>query len=73
FLAGFLYHGPNGEQVPLSLDEVIHIRYPNPLDPYRGLGPVQSAMIDLDSARYSAEWNRNFFVNSAEPGGHLET
>jgi len=45
---------------------------PNPLDPYRGMGPVQAAMVDLDSARYSAEWNRNFFVNSAEPGGIIE-
>lgn len=73
FLAGYIYTGPNGERVPLALDEVIHLKYPNPLDPYRGLGPVQSAMVDLDSARYSAEWNRNFFLNSAEPGGHLET
>jgi HK97 family phage portal protein len=73
FLAGYIYHGPNGEQVPLQLDEIIHSKLPNPLDPYRGLGPVQSALVDLDSARYSAEWNRNFFLNSAEPGGHLET
>jgi HK97 family phage portal protein len=36
------------------------------------MGPVQAAMIDLDSARYSAEWNRNFFLNSAEPGGIIQ-
>jgi HK97 family phage portal protein len=72
FLAGYVYTGPDGEQVPLGLDEVIHIKMPNPLDPYRGLGPVQAAMVDLDSARYSAEWNRNFFLNSAEPGGVIE-
>lgn len=73
FLSGYVYHGPNGESVPLQLDEVICSKLPNPLDPYRGLGPVQAAMVDLDSARFSAEWNRNFFYNSAEPGGHLET
>ena len=72
FLAGYMYTGMNGEQVPLGLDEVIPLKMPNPLDPYRGLGPVQAAMIDLDSSRYSAEWNRNFFVNSAEPGGIIE-
>jgi phage portal protein BeeE len=33
---------------------------------------VQTILIDLDSARYSAEWNRNFFINSAEPGGVIE-
>lgn len=71
FLAGYVYSN-NGEQVPLALEDVIPIKMPNPLDPYRGMGPVQSIMVDLDSARYSAEWNRNFFVNSAEPGGIIE-
>lgn len=73
FLLGYLYKAPDGQMIPLELSEVIHIKYPNPLDPYRGLGPVQAAMVDLDSARFAAEWNRNFFYNSAEPGGHLET
>nr|WP_144298771.1 phage portal protein [Streptomyces sp. TLI_235] len=69
YLAGYVYTAPGGEQVPLGLDEVIFLRRPNPLDPYRGLGPVQAMLVDLDAARYSAEWNRNFFLNSAEPGG----
>lgn len=72
FLSGYLYLGPDGEQVPLKLDEVIQLRMPNPLDPYRGMGPVQSILTDLDSMRYSAEWNRNFFVNSALPSGVIE-
>lgn len=72
FLSGYVYRGPDGEQVPLGLDDVIQIKMPNPLDPYRGLGPVQAILVDLDAARYSAEWNRNFFVNSAEPGGIIE-
>jgi len=72
FLTGYVYTGPDGEQVPLQLNEVIHIKLPNPLDPYRGLGPVQAILTDLDAARYSAEWNRNFFLNSAEPGGIIE-
>lgn len=72
FLAGWIYTGPNGEKVPLGVDDVLHIKMPNPLDPYRGLGPVQALMTDLDSARYSAEWNRNFFRNSAEPAGVIE-
>jgi len=72
FLSGYVYRGPDGEQVPLGLDEVVCIKLPNPLDPYRGLGPVQAILVDLDAARYSAEWNRNFFLNSAEPGGIIE-
>lgn len=69
YLKGWLYTGPNGEQVPLSVDEVIQMRYPHPTDAYRGLSPVQSLMADIDSNRYTAEWSRNFFLNSATPGG----
>ena len=72
FLAGYIYVSPDGEQVPLKLDEVIQLRMPNPLDPYRGMGPVQSILTELDATRYSAEWNRNFFVNSALPSGIIE-
>ena len=69
FIAGYIYHGPNGEKIPLELDEVIVTKLPNPLDPYRGLGVVQSILVDLDSSIYTAQWNLNFFKNSAEPGG----
>jgi HK97 family phage portal protein len=72
FLAGYIYTSPDGEQVPLGLDEVIQIRRPNPMDPYRGLSPVLSILPDLDTARYSAEWARAFFINSAQPGGIIE-
>lgn len=72
FLAGWLYTGPNGEQIPLENDEVIQIRMPHPRDPYRGLGPVQSMLTELDSYRYSTEWNRNFFLNSARPDGIIK-
>ena len=72
YLAGYVYRGPDGDEVPLQLGEVIFIRRPNPLDSYRGLGVVQSILVDLDSARFSAEWNRNFFINSAEPGGIIQ-
>lgn len=72
FLAGYIYTSPDGEQVPLGLDQVIQLRRPNPLDPYRGLSPVLSILPDLDTSRYAAEWSRAFFMNSAQPGGILQ-
>jgi HK97 family phage portal protein len=72
FISGYTYADPDGQKVPLGLDEVVFLRMPNPLDPYRGLGPVQSILVDLDSSRYTAEWNRNFFFNDASPGGIIE-
>ncbi|WP_333743826.1 phage portal protein [Streptomyces ardesiacus] len=72
FLAGYVYTSPDGEQIPLELDEVIQLRRPNPLDPYRGLSPVLSILPDLDTSQYAAEWSRAFFINSAQPGGIIE-
>ena len=72
FLTGWIYTGPNNEKVPLAREDVLFDKLPNPLDPYRGLSPVQSMMVDIDSERYSALWNRNFFLNGAEPGGIIE-
>lgn len=73
FLTGWVYRAPGGEQVPLGVDDVIQIKTPNPMDPYRGMGPVQALLADLDSVRYSAEWNRRFFLNDATPGGIIES
>ncbi|PZT70188.1 hypothetical protein DN402_31715 [Streptomyces sp. SW4] len=72
FLKGYVYTSPDGEQIPLELNEVIQLRRPCPWDPYRGLSPVLSILPDLDTSRYAAEWSRAFFINSAQPGGIIE-
>lgn len=72
FLKGYVYTSPDGEQIPLELDDVIQLRRPCPWDPYRGLSPVLSILPDLDTSRYAAEWARAFFLNSAQPGGIIE-
>lgn len=72
FVVGYTYTSPDGEKIPLPLEDVIQVKLPNPLDPHRGMGPVQSLLADLDATRYSAEWNRNFFINGASPGGLIE-
>lgn len=69
FLAGWVYRSPDGEQVPLKLNEIIQVRYPDPMDPYGGCGPVQSVLTDIDAGSYAAEYNRNFFYSGADPGG----
>jgi HK97 family phage portal protein len=72
FLSGYMYTGPGGEEVALRLQDVIFIRTPHPRDPYRGISPIQPLLNEIDANRYAAEWNRNFFLNSAEPGGIIE-
>jgi HK97 family phage portal protein len=72
YIAGYIYTDPDGNEIPLTTNEVIFIRMPNPVDMYRGMGPVQAVLTEVDSTRYSSEWNRNFFINGAEPGGIIQ-
>ena len=39
-----------GEGIPLELDDVVHIKYPNPVNPYRGLSPLRAVALAADSA-----------------------
>lgn len=73
YLVGWMYTGPNGEQIPLTLDEVIQEKRPDPLDSYRGAGPVQSIMPNIEQQRYATEYQRNLFINGADPGGVIQT
>lgn len=72
FIDGYVYNSPDGTKIPLRREDVIFIRRPNPLDPYRGMGPIQSVLSYIDAEHYSAQWNRNFFLNGAIPGGIIE-
>ena len=71
FLAGYVYT-IGSERIPLEVSDVLFMRLPSPLDPYRGIGPVQSMMVDLQMESMVSQWQRNFFQNSAEPGGIIE-
>lgn len=72
FLLGYVYNAPDGTKIPLDVDDVIFTKFPNPLDPYRGLGPAQSVLVNVDAMRYANEFNRNFFLNDATPGGIIQ-
>jgi HK97 family phage portal protein len=71
FVKNYVY-GFGADAIPFAENEVIHFKYPNPLNQYRGLGPAQAIGIDLDTEQYSNEWNRNFFFNSARPDGVIQ-
>lgn len=67
-IAGWMFTGPNGEQVPLLRDEVIHERRPDPEDPFRGTGGIQPVMANIEQQDYATQYQRNLFLNGANPG-----
>ena len=71
FISGYVY-GRQPDEVPLGTDEVIYNKRPNPVDPYRGLGPIGTLLMDIQGEVAASEWNTMLFRNGAEPGGIIE-
>lgn len=69
FILGYKYTQPDGSERPLKKEDVIQLRMPNPLDPYRGLSPLSSLLLTIDTDAYAEWYQKNFFKNGALPGG----
>jgi phage portal protein BeeE len=58
--------------VALRVNDVIRAMRMNPIDPYRGLGPIGSLIYDLEGDQAAAAYNTNLLNNGAQPGGIVE-
>jgi len=70
-IKGYKYDVGQHEKVTLKPDEVIFLKYPNPLKPLRGLGTLEAASRTVDVDNYSEEWNWRFFKQNATPNSVL--
>ncbi len=61
-----------GAPIPFTIDEIIHIKTPNPFNEYRGLSPAQALTVELDTERYASRYQQKLFFNDATPGFILE-
>jgi len=62
-----------GKRQILSPDQVIHIRYYNPYNPFRGLSPFAVAKAIVDGDWEAVKYNRRFFENDGSPGAVFTT
>ena len=69
----YKYDVGGGKKEEFEKDQVILIKYPNPLKPLRGIGTLQAVVQTVDLDKYAEEWNTKFFFNSARPDGVLTT
>jgi HK97 family phage portal protein len=59
----------DGSKTTFEPDEIIHHKLPNPMNPYRGLGIVEAAMVYLQTEEFSSDWTKNSIYNSGRPSG----
>ena len=67
YIRGFVYRGSGGVPVAYTADEVVWLRYFNPLDEYAGLSPLAPSQTSVDMGLDGLRFNRNFLRNSAQP------
>ena len=66
YIKGFVYTGRNGP-VAYTTNEMLWLRYFNPLEEYAGLSPLAPARMSVDMGLEGLRFNRNFLRNSARP------
>lgn len=76
-LLGYVYISEDGKRTPFTPDEIIHVKYPNPLDQWEGLGrglsPLSAAAIETDVDNNSTAFMKEFFNNACVPFGLLKS
>ncbi|MFQ5628058.1 MAG: phage portal protein, partial [bacterium] len=71
-LKGYIWQF-RGKKIAYERNDIIHIKYPNPLSIYTGMGTLKAAAFVYDSDLFMRRWHINTFKNQARPDGVLET
>lgn len=67
FIKEYKLNRTDGTEVTFEPSEIIHFKYPNPLNQFFGLSPIQSAQGRVQTEYNASEYQKNFFLNSARP------
>ena len=71
-LAGWMFTNDRGEMIPLRKHQILFMRFWNPLDPIRGLSPINAARAGITQDAMVNTFNTNFFANNGAPSGVIE-
>lgn len=65
--AEYVYQGESGAPVTLPAEFVIHDKFYNPLQPWRGLAPIAAVREGITIDLFSQTWSKSFIRNNARP------
>ena len=72
FIKGYKLTKTDGSEVTFATEDIIHHKYPDPLNQYLGLAPLHSAQKRVLTEEYATQWQADFFLNSARPDGLIK-
>jgi len=67
-VAGYIY-SVGGHEVRFKAEDVLHLKFFNPLDDFYGMPPIEAAAYSVDQNNESRAWNVALLQNSARPPG----
>ena len=73
YIKGFVYIGDGGKLAPYIPEDVVWMRYFNPLDEYAGLSPIAPLRLSADMGLDALLANRKLLQNDSAPGLIIET
>lgn len=62
----------DGTKEIFAPDDIVHFKYPSPLDQYLGMSPLKPTAIRVDTEEFASKYQRDFFLNNARPDGILK-
>ena len=68
YIKGFVHVAPGGKMTPFLPEEVVWMRYFNPMDEYAGLSPIAPLRLSADMAMDALRANRTNLLNDSSPG-----
>lgn len=70
YIKRFDYLPPGADKpLPFSVEEVVWFRYPNPMDEFEGLSPLQSAMVAADAGYAAAKSQGRLYSSGIQMAG----
>lgn len=72
FIKHYEFRKDDGTVTIFLPEDIVHHKYPSPLDQYRGTSPLKAAAVRVDIEEYASIYQRDFFLNSARPDAVLQ-
>ncbi|MEZ6143552.1 MAG: phage portal protein [Zavarzinella sp.] len=73
FIRGYYLQAPGNTGEIFAADEIIHLKYPNPLDVHYGLSPLEANSLTIDANTELQKSRHQSFVAGQRPGMVLQT
>lgn len=73
FIREYRLRKNDGSYSIFAPEDVVHIKSPDPLNPYGGLSPLYASQARVETEGFATKFQKDFFLNSGRPDAILKT